>query len=44
MSGFLTKLEYKCLWYGAEYVKADRWHPSSKLCSYKAGVSDFNSG
>ena len=24
MSGFLTKLEYKCLWYGAEFVKADR--------------------
>ena len=33
MSGFLTKLEYKCLWYGAEYVKADRWFASSKLCS-----------
>ena len=24
MSGFLTKLEYKCGWYGAEFVKADR--------------------
>ena len=34
MSGFLTKLEYKCLWYGAEYVKADRWFASSKLCSH----------
>ena len=33
MSGFLMKLEYKCLWYGAEYLKADRWYPSSKLCS-----------
>ena len=33
MSGFLTKLEYKCLWYGAEYVKADRWYASSKLCA-----------
>ena len=33
MSGFLAKLEYKCIWYGAEYVKADRWYPSSKLCS-----------
>ena len=31
MSGFLTKLEYKCVWYGAEYLKADRWYPSSKL-------------
>ena len=34
MSGFLTKLEYKCLWYGAEYVKADRWYASSKLCAH----------
>ena len=32
MSGFLSKLEYKCLWYGTEYVKADRWFASSKLC------------
>ena len=29
MSGFLTKLEYKCGWYGAEYVKANRWYASS---------------
>ena len=29
MSGFLTKLEHKCAWYGAEYLKADLWHPSS---------------
>ena len=21
----LSKLEYKCAWYGAEYAKADRW-------------------
>ena len=34
MSGFLTKLEYKCVWYGAEFVKADRWFASSKLCSH----------
>ena len=25
MSGLLARLEYKCLWYGNEYVKADRW-------------------
>ena len=24
LSGFLSKLECKCAWYGAEYVKADR--------------------
>ena len=33
ISGFLTKLEYKCLWYGAEFMKANRWFASSKLCS-----------
>jgi len=33
MSGFLSKLEYKCAWYGAEFEKADRWFASSKLCS-----------
>ena len=34
MAGFLARLEYKCRWYGAEYLKADRWFPSSKLCSH----------
>ena len=34
MSGFLSKLEYKCAWYGAEYVKADRWYASSTLCAH----------
>ena len=34
MSGFLSKLEYKCAWYGAEYVKADRWYASSNLCAH----------
>jgi putative transposase len=34
MSGFLAKLEYKCRWYGAEFVKADRWFASSKLCAH----------
>ena len=34
MSGFLTKLGYKCAWYGAECVKADRWFASSKLCAH----------
>ena len=34
MSGFLVKLEYKCRWYGAEFVKADRWFASSKLCAH----------
>ena len=34
MSGFLSKLAYKCAWYGAELVQADRWFPSSKLCAH----------
>ena len=34
MAGFLAKLEYKCTWYGAEFVKADRWFPSSRLCAH----------
>ena len=33
MAGFLTKLEYKCAWYGADFVKADRWFPSSRMCA-----------
>ncbi len=40
MSGFLSKLEYKCLWYGAEYVKADRWFASSKLCTHCGWKND----
>jgi putative transposase len=26
-------LEYKCRWYGAELIRADRFFPSSKICS-----------
>ena len=40
MSGFLTKLEYKCLWYGAAFVKADRWFASSKLCAHCGWKND----
>ena len=40
MSGFLTKLEYKCGWYGAEYLKADRWFASSKLCAHCGWKND----
>ena len=34
MAGFLSKLEHKCGWYGAELVKADQWFASSKLCAH----------
>ena len=40
MSGFLTKLEYKCLWCGAEHVKAQRWYASSKLCAHCGWKND----
>ena len=40
MSGFLTKLEYKCVWYGSEFAKADRWYASSKLCSHCGWKND----
>ena len=33
MSGFLSKLRYKCRWYGAKWEQADRWFASSRLCS-----------
>lgn len=30
---FITILEYKCKWNGIEFVKAERFFPSSKMCS-----------
>lgn len=30
---FVRFLEYKCAWYGREFVKVDRFFPSSKRCS-----------
>ena len=29
----IRQLEYKCAWYGRNFVKIDRWFPSSKRCS-----------
>lgn len=29
---FLTLLEYKCKWYGVNFIKIDRFAPSSKTC------------
>ena len=34
------QLEYKAKWAGIEIVKADRWFPSSKLCSVCGAVKD----
>ena len=30
---FRRQLEYKCKWHGINLIVADRWYPSSKLCS-----------
>ncbi len=30
---FVRMLEYKCEWYGRQFVKIDRFYPSSKTCS-----------
>lgn len=30
---FVTLLQYKCDWYGKEFVKVNRFYPSSKSCS-----------
>jgi putative transposase len=30
---FRRQLNYKCNWYGVELILADRFYPSSKLCS-----------
>jgi putative transposase len=32
-SEFRRQLEYKTVWYGSKLVVADRWFPSSKICS-----------
>jgi len=33
MQMFHRMLEYKCKWYGIDFIKADRWYPSSKRCN-----------
>lgn len=30
----VRQLEYKCKWYGREFVKVGRWFPSSKTCNH----------
>ena len=33
MSKFVSKLEYKCLWNGIEFERADSFFPSTKTCA-----------
>lgn len=30
---FKRQLQYKCEFYGIEFTEADKWYPSSKICS-----------
>jgi len=32
MAEAIRQIEYKCRWYGRDFVKVDRWFPSSKTC------------
>jgi len=36
----VRQLEYKCNWYGRNFVKIDRWFPSSKRCGHCGHIVD----
>jgi putative transposase len=36
----VRQLEYKCDWYGRNFVKIDRWFPSSKRCGHCGHIVD----
>jgi putative transposase len=36
----VRQLEYKCDWYGRNFVKIDRWFPSSKRCAECGHIAD----
>lgn len=38
LAEFRQMLTYKCSWYGAQLVEANRWYPSSKTCSQCGAV------
>ena len=40
MSEIIRQLQYKCDWYGRDFVKVDRWFPSSKTCGNCGCVYD----
>lgn len=35
---FKMKMKYKCEFYGIEFIEADRFYPSSKLCSHCGSI------
>ena len=34
ISSFISKLEYKCGWYGRILIKVGKYYPSSQTCSF----------
>jgi putative transposase len=40
LSELIRQLEYKSAWYGRDFLKIDRFHPSSKMCSCCGHVLD----
>ena len=36
----VRQLDYKCAWYGRDFVKIDRWFPSSKRCGHCGHIVD----
>lgn len=37
---FIRQIQYKCEWNGIKFIQADRFFPSSKLCSNCGCVKD----
>ena len=40
MRQMLSFLEYKAKWYGRQFIRIDRWFPSSKTCSNCQSIQD----
>lgn len=38
---FISRLSYKCEWNGIKYLKADRYFPSSKMCSNCGNIKKY---
>jgi putative transposase len=37
---FKRQMEYKCAWKGIKFILADRYYPSSKICSNCGSIKD----
>ena len=37
---FKRQLQYKCEFYGIRFIEADKWYPSSKMCSECGHIKD----